>query len=484
MHKMNKSKTFLVNLMRLQVGQEKPLVKEISNTNSQALFFKVLGKYDILEFKQLSLIEDSNQLNTDPRIVELTTFPCFYWGNDYKTFWAALSNSPAPSLVSLKINEAILKRHGLLGLQKVLTFLASFKSIRNYPLFPLSGLGYYEILLFFPSDNFEDIFELLRSILDLSMGEVFQRSISQEKELGLFTDTITLPLISYQQVIFPSKWNLLKGKISPITRINCLPNYEIEFGDNFWSEGRHVLGEYDLIFTWKNPIRLSQFIKHLFEFRASFLNNFAVIDTSSSLISKELLSWRKRKKRSIPYIRSQPYLVETLHELAQKPGIDRYLINELIAIISLINSCVARFSMSLDFMRVFSSISTTLQEKLTQYVTYIDRGLTQDRTLIEGDILLYGDIFQKAVSQRFPSIEISDYQNATHQASMPSTARILTAASSIVDKLIHDTSKSAVPSKIKSQIKNMKREKQILREMRKRWAGFIYFDPEGRLSIV
>lgn len=403
--------SYIVKMILAQVGTEQGLHKNLAKKDHNTLSFKVLGDYDILVFSKLSKIHDASEVCTEPHILGIKTFPCFYWESNDQQFWNDILSSPAPSILFLKINEIILDQLGVDGLFKILNFLGRDIKIgrSKHRVYPLSGLGYYEIILWYPADNFVTIFSLLRKLRHWRISTIFPDFDKNYKDEGLFTDTNTLPLISYDKVISTKKWNLLKGNIKPITKIKCAPINEIYVANSFGvgADVKDILGNDDLVFIWNKPIPLWKFVEHLVNFRKKWEEHPILRDTST-----ELLSFRDipTSFKEVPLERAeeQGYISENLHELASISGINHYVINEITHIVSMMNIHRSHCISPSIFSDVIHSAMTSLNLFLEEYIRCLKHEQLEDKIEVEMEILEFTTCTRMALSQRFPGVEISE----------------------------------------------------------------------------
>lgn len=465
-------------MMNVQAGQEYALLDRLLIKNPNALYSKILGKYDILEFSQLDSIHEVNKVNTDPFILGTTNFPCFFWQDNHVHFWDKLSASPIASLISLKLNDTVKYLTGLRGLTRVLGYLN--EKYKGY-LFSLSGLGHYEIILWHLSDNFENIFSLLREIRHLTVEHVFSRTNKKYKNHGVFLDTTTIPTISFANVILKKNWHLLKGDVRPVTRAQCLPFYELEIAAGLLTKARDILGEDDLMFMWDKPVKLKKFIPQLLKYRSDWKDNMSLRDTNTCLLSLKYLP--KPNGGNFKYEPDQPdYYTEKLEEVAQMQGVNQYLINELQCIVSLINSFIARRSSSRTFSDVLASIDF-LNLLLDEYVVCLQSHTILDKAEMEAKLLLFTESMRIALSQRFPGIEISGTEITGPPLTTYSVSRVIRAASIIIEYIFSVITKTNPPQKYIDKVAeeehdNIPEDKRnfYIEDFREPWKGFLYLD--------
>ncbi|MDY0041050.1 MAG: hypothetical protein RBS57_12130 [Desulforhabdus sp.] len=483
---------FLIKMIRTQVGKESEVIKTlIEKDGSENLYFKVLGKYDVLEFSNLPVIADANKVITAKEILEITTFPCFYWKPKYQKLWSAIADSAAPTLVFLKVHELVNGLFGLSGLMSLMDQVSAGKVLdpKIGSLYPVSGLGHYEVFLWYPADDLESVFRLLRGLRNLTLGQVFSEVPDERANEGVFLDTTTLPLISYAKVIEGKEWEKLQGNVNSLIRVKCAPVNELHIAQEFFksippeiqgTKARVILGEDDVAFSWIDPVPLKNLIPWLYECRNRFGDGLGLLDTTTNLLSTEPISSPPTKqtlKIEFPKI----HLVEKLQELNELDGINRYLINELICVVSLINSSSARLFSDNMVKDVSFFLVEYLSKIIQDYSTFVQQGSFEEKTRIEGRLLFLTDQLHLALSQRFPGIETTESESGRPPLATYSVPRIIRAATGIVDSLMGMVIKSKPPKRLTDEINRQKalplQERTIATgNFKKRWIGFLYFD--------
>ena len=474
---------YIVKMVRTQVGKEQDLLSRLSKESRESIYFKILGKYDILEFSKLKFIHDANVVNTEPYILGMTTFPCFYWERNHRQFWNQILSSPAPCLVFLKLHEDILNKLGILGLGHVMRFLRESKELNTEgtTLYPLSGLGYYEIILWYPADNFETIFSALRKLRSVKVKKAFPGIDEKYAEKGLFIDTTTLPLISYAKVISPENWKILNGKVKPITQVRCSPISELQIGKSFGVKANDVLGSDDLAFYWEEPIFLKSFIPRLLEFRKKWENNCSLIETTTKLLSIEDLPEPSACELSSDKLDKTSYVTEKIRKLVEIGGINRYLINEIVYVVSILNANIAhRTALSL-FADVIHSAIVTFSLLIDRYIDCLTQNLFEEKVDIEMDLLEFTANTRAALSQRFPKVEISDAEFGVPSTTTYLVSRVLRAASTVVEFLFGAFTKTDLPNRFVEEIKRQEGLPDEGKNMypgdyTESWNGFLFFD--------
>ena len=445
-------RTILVKFIRSKVGLEDKLVESLSKENPNSVYFKVLGRFDILEVSKINSLRDSLRLYSDQRILEMSSFPCKCWKANVKNFWEKLNDSVAPTITLAKLQEPLFLRRGFQGVQKVSEYLSKGDGV---DIFSFSGFGYYEIFLFNISNSFEKIFSYIETIRSLTIKDIIPSFSKADGEKALLTNTTTVPLISYKNIIVPKQWQKLEGKVNPIITLKCAPGHE-DFIKNKWlNSWNNLLGAEDLICLFENPIPLSNFIKDLITFRKNAIESLMLFNTSTSLFqnfgekSKSKDGNDNSELKDPPGFDKPPYsLFETLKGLDKLPNSKHFVISELINIVSLLNTYIGNRLLKFAYSDILYSIKY-LKWSLYDYqqaLTNKNYAVSAER---EDDLLCYAESVRSAIAQHFPhedpgaSTSIANIQSFDCSLSM-----IIKAISVIPEQLFKLISKSPPPPKL------------------------------------
>ena len=279
------SNSFVIRLIRTDVGFEEGIVERLKEMDPNGITFKTFGKYDLLQVSELKDLHEAAEAITDPCILEINTFPCFCWYKPYKKFLRYLKSSISPTITLLKLQGPIFQNRGLKGIDRVAKDLCK----GSKQIFILMGMGYHELLLFNFSDSFESIFPTLHKLRKYRIEDVISNFSSDHKDKALFSGTVTIPLISYEEVIEDHNWHKLQGIITPELSIKCMPGHEDYVAEIWKEQWRLMLGIDDIICFWENPIELKDYVRKLMNFRTGGKDNLSIFNTSTRLFHSELL---------------------------------------------------------------------------------------------------------------------------------------------------------------------------------------------------
>ncbi len=270
----------------------------------------------------------------------------------------------------------------------------------------------------------------------------------------------------------------MKGKINAITKLRCSPIHELQVGKSVQVAVYDILGEYDLILTWPEKNNLKDFIPALLKFREKWKNYLTLMDTSTAISSIEVLPLPHQRKLLRPEIADIPFFSENLGKVTKLKGINRYLINELICLVSLVNSYIAFYfsKKTFDNARLWFTPADNL---LTEYIKCVKTASPIKKARIEARLLQFADSMRVTLSQRFPTIEITESEFSRPPSTVFAISHVLFAASSLVEYLFGMISRSSPPQKFFQEMETIakKHRKECFKQkFFGPWPGFIYFD--------
>lgn len=470
------SNSFLIKLFRSKAGLEKKLTNDLGEENPEAVYFKVLGKFDILEISKLNDLYEACRGNTNIEIMDMMSFPCFCDSEMNEKFWLKISDATVSSLTLVKLHESIFRRRGLSGENIVSDYLKTMDS----ELFPLRGIGYHEIFLWHASDNLENIFNILKKLGALKIGKVIPSFSKKHRHENLIVEFNTIPLVSYKNIITQENWGPLEGKVRPLVKIKCQPGKELEASQG-WPVGIYqILGVDDIACVWPEPTDLGEFIRLLLNRRKHGAESFSILNTTTRLMSLNPIDIQ-------PPIEMTPFdekslwrtIWHRLGELIKLPDINHFLISEITNIISLIN------------IHTGSRIPLATYSDIIYSLKYLDKLLVEykDATVKKNfpikaekgsDVLFFADYLRIALTQRLGGIS---YDESSIRGIRPtfvgSLSRILRALSLIPEQLFQIISTSAPPSIFKRKCESKKYDNltsKDLKEFSFPWKGFLVLD--------
>jgi hypothetical protein len=469
---------FQLKSIRSMVGSEDELVADLKEKNPKAFYFKMLGNFDILEIMRIESLHEAIRVHSDGRILNINSFPCFCPKQFEGELLEALKNSISPSLILLKLQDYIFLNRGLKGLLQVSRQLCS--CVENVNPFALIGMGYYEIMLWVRANDFNSTFSYIKEIRRLKISDVLPKFSSEHKDKSLLLDSIALPCISYENVIQPKNWKILKGNISPILKVKCAPGHEDEIANQIPATCHYMLGADDLLCIWPKPIKLNKFIDIILNFRKK-IPEHTVTDTITKLFDGSKIP-SKGDKSLIPPTIDPPVsrIFEQLEVLGQTQGINKFIIGEIINIVSLINTHIGNRTLGRSFYELIFSILQYLNGLLNSYKKFADLGEKDHASIIEAVLLSYATCIRASISQQFSSKGYSEfYDVGSHPTFACSLARITKAISLIPEQLFRIISTSSSPAKLQKRIKDGTADDDMIfshTDYSLPWVGFLFLD--------
>lgn len=469
--------------MRTFVGHEDNLVSSMEKTTPSSLYFKVFGRYDVLEISKFTDLNETIRGNSDGRILSINTFPCFLWDKKQSEFWKKLDPAISPVVTLLKLQDRVFKDQGLKGLNQIAEHLSTFGTSKGYALI---GMGYYEILLWMPEIDFDEIFEYANKLRNLKISDVFPDFNERHREKGLFADTTTIPLISYKNVIQQKAWIKLKGNVTPIVKIKTAPGQEDSIVRKWPVKWRQLLGSEDLAMAWDSPVPLSEFVSQIVNFRKEWVNNHAVLETATRLIGVEPYKVDGANSVTLPAATGPlPPLFERLRDIGETPNINPFVISEIINLISLINKNIGNMSLLSSDSDIIYSINY-LNSLLVEYQSVAAGNDIPKAARLEDYLLDYANCVYAAIVQHFPSKDYSEFSSNT----LPyagSLSRIITAISVIPEQLFTIISKSDPPGRLTEEGSQPSADpdlKASLSEFQFQWQGFLFLNLSEGYKVI
>lgn len=476
---------FQVRLIRSKVGSEEYLVHDLNEKNPRSLYFKVLGNFDILEIALLDSLDEATHVHSDERILAINSFPCFCLKTLEQHFANAIATSNVASLILIKLQDHVFLKSGMKGLLEVAKKLHS--GVGDHKPFPLINMGYFEIVLWFPTSDFNSIFNYIDQVRRLLISEVIDNFHSAYRGNSLLLESITLPCISYKNIILPKNWDLLKEKITPFLKIKCAPGHEGAIAKKIPTECYHLLGADDLLCRWQRPIEFGEFLKFILEFRKN-MPEFTLTDTITRLYHfKEITSFKE--ETPIPPSIDPPArgLFDALDKMAKEDGVNKFIMGEIINIVSLINIHIGNRTLGKSFFELTYSILEYLNGLLIRYHIAIKNKERDNISILEALLLSYANCIRSSISQQFSNKGYSDYYDVgSHPTFACSLARIIKAISILPEQLFGIISKSKPPEKFnelsQKEISEDRKSRSSI-EYHRPWVGFLFLDLKEGYSI-
>lgn len=467
------SNIFQLKLIRTVVGREDELVKHLKSKNKNAHYFKTFGYYDLLEMSILNRLYEAIRLDSDHRILNITTLPCFCIKRNNNEFIQSVKTATCPSLILLKLQDQIFENRGISAVYKVASKLHEL----GKNVFPLIGMGYYEIILWFHAQEFETIFSYIDSIRSLKIKDIIPSFKSSHNRKSALFDSITIPSVSYDNVINTKNWGSLKGKISPIMRLKCQPGYEETISKKLPANCQQLLGSDDLICMWPEAIETGEYLKFILSLRKN-TTDYSILDTVSDISNAKVKRSDIGDSADLPSI-SPPFLklFEQLADFDKIQKINHFLISELINVVSLFNIYIGNRTLNQNASEIICSLLLYFRGLLNAYESAIETGSDLKIYRLEIQILSYASHIRSSISQQFSS---TGYIDVGPQPTFAcSLNRIIKAISLIPEQLFGIISKSPVPERLEAAIRQDSPDEDIYSSYQQfilPWYGFAFLD--------
>lgn len=466
---------FQLKLIRSAVGKENELVETLQNKNPANLYYKIFGTYDILEVSVLDELEDAIRINSDYRILNINTITAFCFNSQRKTFVNSIKNSVCSSLILIKLQDCIFNKRGIRGISSI----AKNFMLPDFEAYPLIGFGYYEILVWLPSDNFEDIFKYLSLIRSKKIKECIHSCFEKDKQKSQIIDSITIPCVSYNKIITPGDFHLLKGNIKPVMKVKCSPGNEGFLSKKVSGKCYDLLGQNDIMISWPNKIELSEYIKTLLDFRKENTEN-TIFDTITNIISTELIADKSSDSTEIPLTDPPiPAIYEQIEELGKIEGVKHFLLSEVINTVGVINAHIGNKTFGESGFDILRSLFVYLNGLINSYAKNAEGDDKQAMAIVENLLYTYIKCLRAKITQQYSNKGYTDtYDALSAPPYSGSLFKILKAMSLIPEQLFYIISKSKRPRKLEDK-KESALDPFIVNsynEYAYPWQGFLFLD--------
>lgn len=277
---------------KVSSGSERASYDKLKADNPGSFFFKALGSFDIVSLRETISFSGDHPTNKPPEItssqnVVASKFDCELFDPFTLNDW---------------LNDALIVGFSFLELDKYLYSLSSpFKvCTRIIKLIHESGkwgrdsfsffIGYgqSEIIILQKASNFDDLFEFTNFTRGLLYKKLFPDMEDKDwSNFPILASTFTVPLISYENVIIPKKYDELSGDINVDIGIQCPPGKEEDIlEEKFFSSQvcMSTLGNTDVLVHFNKKIATSILIEKLLLVREKWSPlSPQLIDTNTSI---------------------------------------------------------------------------------------------------------------------------------------------------------------------------------------------------------
>lgn len=471
-------------LLRCKVGFETDLVKFLRDKYDNSFYYKVFGNYDVLQILPTAGLNQVLKFDSDDRILSIDTLVNLRISEYDGVIIDKLKDAIAPQIILLKLSDPIFKERGINGIKRVCDYLSHLVPGSV----PLLGLGYYEIILWVPANNTEDIFTQIKHIRQSLIKDIFHNFNGGVGQISLFLFTITVQTISYDRVIIPERWTLLEKSIAPLVKLKCAPGHEQKVIHNLSGDSYQVLGSDDILSRWEGEISLECFLKDIYDFRKS-VRDEAVTDTVTTIIKSIDGAVESSQTREIP-MPNQPIrtITEKLEELGSIEGVNQFLISELINIISMINTLIGNRSFDYSGNEIRYSLFHFFNALLECYVTSLKDQNNSLAPIFEEWTLQSASCLRIFITQHFTGKGYIDYHESnSHFTFSCALPKILQSISLVPEHLYKIISEVGPPSNMIQAANRRPKDKDLRRSIedyRLPWIGFSFMDLAEGYKII
>lgn len=479
---------FILKLIRTSVGVEDSIVTESVQKGVNSAFYKVFGKYDILEVSKLVDLHSAFPPINDTRILDLNALPCFSWGSDIEQIWADIEGAIAPAVILLKLDERVFSDFGLKGLIKIVDYLSKPEK-KTWGFF---GMGYHELLLWYSGDNFEEIFDYAAYVRALTASHIFGDA-GQFITSKLFFETTTIPLVSYKAVITAKDWKKVTGKVSPLVKVRCTPGYESAVAGTWDIGWNNLLGSEDLISNATAKFEAGEFLRQLIDFRKECAELSPVFNTCTHLLKEKekseidkIIGSRLDKRTEFP-------LFHIINEIWDETGTNQFLIGSLSNVINILNFQIKEGGIAKNFSDIVFSINSFLLELLQAYKVLVIKNDVADiekKLRLESLIFKFLNCAYQAVIQHLPVKDFGDISDINLRPTFAcSINQIIQAISLIPEFLFQAIQESSPPLSLASEFHFEEKPKvglagKAFNDYYSPWKGFVVFGLTEGYQVV
>jgi len=217
-----------MDFLRIRPGAEESLVDLLlKNPQQQSHLFKCFGNFDLL------LLTESSSMRIDGILPEgegVLQSVCTYalaweWDSTHRlSTW--LGDAVVLAVVLVKLNPALLGRHGLQFELNTMEALA--EGIGRERVNSFSSMGHSEITLLIKGDDPAEVYRLVdQARRSPALRKVLSPDEAPHGQAAL-AKTTTIMAVSYDNVITPRRFELVKGELEAQLKMSCAPGAEDE----------------------------------------------------------------------------------------------------------------------------------------------------------------------------------------------------------------------------------------------------------------
>jgi hypothetical protein len=247
--------------IRTKVGREFEVVDSLvpDETIPGAVYFSTYGHFDLVAIRTTSSLNAPYAVVLHRNVYESAPFRFFSHHEASKEKFASMiTNAPAAIAVMAKIHPLVIDSRAGDARWRI----ASRIQERLPSAFVFFGLGFSEFLVIDTGSDFSHFLETVRELRGLT-GK-------PDSDSPALSKTTTFPFVSYNIVHKTGRYDLLQGEVEPVITISCQPASERAMAQAIRSSGiipKHIWGKNDLLLTWPQPVKFSDLVKFVREFR-------------------------------------------------------------------------------------------------------------------------------------------------------------------------------------------------------------------------
>lgn len=268
-------------LIKVKPGYERDLrslLVEETPDGDLPLFFKILGSYDLAVASEIRSPDPYGLKRFQPHSLSATSFWLFSDADpdvSKSIEWMRDAELLALSFLKAYISlDADPSPRWVFSLAKTVKDICT---VENVPFSIHFTLGHREIALLLKTDSIETVFGILRTVRK-------QKCASPESSIATpsFSETYTIPLVSYPNIIDKNAYDRIKGSATPFLQVTSLPGADAFIRSQV--AGQSILGTYDFVSAFDENRKLGDIIKTVVELRDNWRGKIGLVDTSSAII--------------------------------------------------------------------------------------------------------------------------------------------------------------------------------------------------------
>lgn len=267
-------RALLISFMRVNIGKEFEVARRLSRRLPQKSelqsYYTCYGQYDLIEFQLIDSNDALNNVPFDKDIIDCEISLFYSWEGISQNIKDWAKGFPALVMVLLKIQPPLEEKLTFNVESDVLNYINKIFS-PDANLF--AGMGRSEILLLLRGTSFENLLPKISALRQQTTIAQVMRNHSKikcDKNLPIFIDSTTFPLIAHPALQGDKNYNALEGTVLPVVNVMCHPGFEKVVSQKRLPSCSRIFnhyGNYDVTMTWDKPVLLSIFAKELTDFR-------------------------------------------------------------------------------------------------------------------------------------------------------------------------------------------------------------------------